>query len=155
MKATNKRGFTMIELIFVIVILGILAAVALPKLSATRNDAIATTASQEAKTLIKDLGAYYTSQGDFNATLPNLTNVPVVAKNFAGGLPAAFNNGTGDVVYKVRDVDCIGFSLTSSDGNVTVTAAPITANNAICDEVYSMLDINGTTNIFGGRKIKF
>ena len=35
-----KKAFTMIELIFVIVILGILAAVAIPKLAATRHDAM-------------------------------------------------------------------------------------------------------------------
>ncbi len=35
----KRSGFTMIELVFVIVILGILASVAIPKLAATRDDA--------------------------------------------------------------------------------------------------------------------
>lgn len=34
-----KQAFTMVELIFVIVVLGILAAIAVPKLAATRTDA--------------------------------------------------------------------------------------------------------------------
>ena len=37
-----KKSFTMIELIFVIIIVGILTAVAIPKLFATRDDAILT-----------------------------------------------------------------------------------------------------------------
>jgi len=39
-KAGFKPAFTMIELIFVIVVLGILAAVAIPKLAASRDDAV-------------------------------------------------------------------------------------------------------------------
>lgn len=35
----KHNGFTMIELIFVIVVLGILAAIAIPRLAATRTDA--------------------------------------------------------------------------------------------------------------------
>lgn len=35
-----KRGFTMLELIFVIVVLGILASIAVPRLFATRDDAV-------------------------------------------------------------------------------------------------------------------
>ena len=35
----KKSGFTMIELVFVIVVLGILAAIAIPRLAASRDDA--------------------------------------------------------------------------------------------------------------------
>ena len=39
MQNFKKNAFTMIELVFVIVVLGILAAVAIPKFAATRTDA--------------------------------------------------------------------------------------------------------------------
>ncbi len=35
-----KKAFTMIELVFVIVVIGILSAIAIPKFAATRDDAI-------------------------------------------------------------------------------------------------------------------
>lgn len=35
-----KRAFTMLELVFVIVVIGILSAIAIPKFAATRDDAI-------------------------------------------------------------------------------------------------------------------
>lgn len=39
MSSHTRKAFTMIELVFVIVILGILAAIAVPKFAATRDDA--------------------------------------------------------------------------------------------------------------------
>jgi len=64
-----KRGFTMIELIFVIVIIGILAVIAIPKLNATRDDAKLVTEMQNLSTCVQDIGAAYTATGtEANAT---------------------------------------------------------------------------------------
>ena len=60
-----KKGFTMIELIFVIVILGVLASVAIPRLAATRDDAEVAKAATNLTTAVSDITAYYTAKGSF------------------------------------------------------------------------------------------
>ena len=72
-----RKGFTMIELIFVIVILGVLASVAIPRLAATRDDAEVAKAATNLTTAVSDLTAYYTAKGSFkgsnNANISDFT----------------------------------------------------------------------------------
>lgn len=44
MNVTHKNAFTMLELIFVIVVIGILSAIAIPKFAVSRDDAVVTKA---------------------------------------------------------------------------------------------------------------
>ena len=55
----NRSGYTVIEFIFIIVIIGILAAVALPRLAATRDDARLSTDVSNMAQCINDVGSRY------------------------------------------------------------------------------------------------
>ncbi|CUU81388.1 type II secretion system protein [Campylobacter hyointestinalis] len=58
-----KKAFTMIELVFVIVIIGILASLAVPKLALTATDAKATSQAGTLKDVLMQLKTYYIANG--------------------------------------------------------------------------------------------
>ncbi|MCK4442557.1 MAG: prepilin-type N-terminal cleavage/methylation domain-containing protein [Sulfurovaceae bacterium] len=75
-----KKAFTMIELVFVIVVIGILAAVAVPRLAATRDDAVITKARTTIATVRNALAMERQKRilrGNFNpiVAVGNSTNV--------------------------------------------------------------------------------
>ncbi len=84
---SNKKAFTMIELVFVIVIIGILSAIAIPKFAATRDDAIIAKARATVASVRSALATERQKrilQGDFNSTLSAPTGTDIFTIKMSG-----------------------------------------------------------------------
>ena len=68
----NKKGFTLIELMIVIAIIGILAAIAIPNFIAYRDKAFCGQAEHDAQNTLAALSSYYAD--------PDHTGVPTIAQ---------------------------------------------------------------------------
>lgn len=165
----KRSGFTMIELIFVIVILGILAAVAIPKLAATRDDAKISTKVQEATQFVQEMSTYYTAQGTFGK-VKNMSNVKLstdaTSESEAGETDMNTTNGK---VYLTdgNNVGCVSITAGASDtavagskdGNITIKN--LGGASSICRGIEKALkdknisSTTGVTHTFGGSNVSF
>ncbi len=153
-----KKGFTMIELIFVIVILGILAAVAIPKLAATRDDANIAKAATDISIAVNDFNAFYTAQGSFG-NLDDITNVKFSTSRtvFTDAASQVMNGATGQLFYTDgtgSSVEgCIGFQVSGTDGNLTISSEGNTS--ATCKGIYGAVKNLVRVHRFGGSSVKW
>jgi len=132
-----KNAFTMIELIFVIVILGILAAVAIPKLSATRNDALVSKLANNIMTGASEIASYAMSQAETNENLSVMSNS--IRSMQENGEATLTDN---EAKIKVGNVDdCI---IVKIESNATTDTLNINFSNANGDNL--CLSLQGAIN---------
>jgi general secretion pathway protein G len=133
----SRTAFTMIELVFVIVILGILAAVAMPKLAATRDDAKVSALAYSVGTGIQEVAAFATSKGETNDSMELMSN------NFAELSKSGDANLSSDkAIIKCGKIDnclIIDINRTTTDDILQMSLGDGAGDN-MCLELQKLID---------------
>lgn len=141
----KRSGFTMIELVFIIVILGILGSIAVPKMAASREDARIVSLRTDLGTIMQALPAMAMSQG------PNNVNsfgdaLSLNSGNWVGVDFATTNDQTLQNATRIYSVIQKNETVASSADNACVVArldvAPNTDNDTGIDSGVKYLEID-------------
>ena len=117
-----KKGFSLLELIFAIVVIGIIASFAIPKYLDTRDSAMASTIKRDIASATTSIQSYHLVKGEIDKISDSIT--------------LNENNWTitdSKITYKDNEKDCVTLEIKDNSGTKSLElTVDATATSGIC-----------------------
>jgi len=149
----SKTAFTLIELIFVIVIIGILLAVVIPRLMMTRDDAYIAKNIEYVVAAMTEISTYTVAQ---NGTRDNLTEMSPILKSLEDKGLLSIDRTNKSVTMKIGEqVDCFTILIDSNATTELLKTSFAPSEDRICHQVQESMKENKYTIVLRGKLIKY
>lgn len=126
-KVKSSKGFSLIELIFAIAVIAVIASVAIPKLMGVNSKAKTSTVNGDISTIISSVQSYHMIHKKVDKISDSVTLNPTV-----------WSIADKEVIFKENDKECV--KIVVSDSQLTVTIDQTSGD--VCSELYN----NGVRN---------
>jgi prepilin-type N-terminal cleavage/methylation domain-containing protein len=108
-----RPGFTLIELMVVVLVIGLLAAIAIPRYGRTKDKAFVATMTSDLRSLATAQGAYFADH-----------------ETYTTSLPAAQHRSSAGVTITIGTADTQGWSAVAQHASTTRTCTLTTGSGA-------------------------
>ena len=128
LKKEGQKGFTLIEMMIVIAIIGILAIIAIPQFIQYRQRGHVATLNSDAKNAYTASAAYLVDNP--NATTISLANLQTAGYNPSSGVSTTVSSFTSASAYTLTCAGNAVWGLSTNSAVVTVTSGVMTLTPA-------------------------